>query len=180
MGRKSSIYHDLPADVLEQFHALVREGRHTVDDIRQSLESMGYPRSRSAVGRAVQSANKTLQKYRLAQETAKVWLDRMEAEPEGDVGRLLPQMLAALAHQTLDTLGESDDATAPKELAMLARAIKDLSGADKARIDIERVLRGMRKQARAAAEEVGKTMQAAGVSEAAVRQARERILGITG
>ena len=176
MARKSSLK-TMPEDVQAQFHALVRAG-HTIDDIRAALAELGHSKSRSAVGRAVLTANRSLEKYKLAQETAKVWVEKMEADPAGDVGRLLPQMLSAVAYKTLETIGEAEEAVDSRELATLAKALRDLSGADRTRITIEQEMRRIRAEAKATAEAVGKEMKAAGLSEEAVRLARERILGI--
>ena len=178
MARKNSLQ-TMPEDVQEQFHSLVRAG-HTIDDIRAALAALGHEKSRSAVGRAVLTASRSLERYKLAQATAKVWVDKMEADPAGDVGRLLPQMLSAVAYKTLETIGEADEAVGSKELAALAKALKDLSGADRTRITIEQELRHIRAEAKATAEAVGKDMKAGGLSEEAVRLARERILGIAG
>lgn len=178
MARKNSLQ-TMPEDVQEQFHSLVRAG-HTIDDIRAALAALGHEKSRSAVGRAVLTASRSLERYKLAQATAKVWVDKMEADPAGDVGRLLPQMLSAVAYKTLETIGEADEAVDSKELATLAKALSDLSKADRTRITIEQELRHIRAEAKAAAEEVGKEMKAAGLSEEAVRLARQRILGIAG
>lgn len=178
MARKNSLQ-TMPEDVQEQFHSLVRAG-HTIDDIRAALAALGHEKSRSAVGRAVLTASRSLERYKLAQATAKVWVDKMEADPAGDVGRLLPQMLSAVAYKTLETIGEADEAVDSKELATLAKALSDLSKADRTRITIEQELRHIRAEAKATAEAVGKDMKAAGLSEEAVRLARERILGIAG
>ena len=178
MARKNSLQ-TMPEDVQEQFHSLVRAG-HTIDDIRAALAALGHEKSRSAVGRAVLTASRSLERYKLAQATAKVWVDKMEADPAGDVGRLLPQMLSAVAYKTLETIGEADEAVDSKELATLAKALSDLSKADRTRITIEQELRHIRAEAIASAEAVGKDMKAAGLSEEAVRLARERILGIAG
>ena len=178
MARKNSLQ-TMPEDVQEQFHSLVRAG-HTIDDIRAALAALGHEKSRSAVGRAVLTASRSLERYKLAQATAKVWVDKMEADPAGDVGRLLPQMLSAVAYKTLETIGEADEAVDSKELATLAKALSDLSKADRTRITIEQELRHIRAEAKAAAEAVGKDMKAAGLSEEAVRLARQRILGIAG
>lgn len=178
MARKNSLQ-TMPEDVQEQFHKLVRAG-HTIDDIRAALAALGHEKSRSAVGRAVLTASRSLERYKLAQATAKVWVDKMEADPAGDVGRLLPQMLSAVAYKTLETIGEADEAVDSKELATLAKALSDLSKADRTRITIEQELRHIRAEAKATAEAVGKDMKAAGLSEETVRLARQRILGIAG
>jgi hypothetical protein len=94
MARRSSI-EDLPKETQERLADLIREG-WTLDEITKVLTDMGAQVSRSAVGRYVQKQSMAMLRYQEAQAVAKVWVDRIEAEPDGDVARLLPQMLSAV------------------------------------------------------------------------------------
>ena len=70
----------------------------------------------------------------------------------------------------LETLGESLD--------IFAALHAEHTGADRTRITIEQEMRRIRAEAKATAEAVGQEMKAAGLSDEAVRLARQRILGI--
>ncbi len=176
MGRASTVAKLDPA-VQAEVASLIRAGR-SIDEIVAALRELGAQASRSAVGRYVKSARDSMEKYRQAQEVAKVWVDKLEAEPQGDVARLLPEMLRTVAFQTLSTMGEGEDAAGPQELMFLARALKDLSGATKANVEVALLLKRMREQAAAAATDVAKTAKKAGLSEATIDMIRARILGI--
>lgn len=151
-GRQSSIQR-LDEPIQAEVNRLVRSG-WTIDEIRAELVQLGAQVSRSAVGRYVKSARHSMETYRQGQEVAKVWLDKLDADPQGDVARLLPEMLRALAFSTLTQMGEDrgDGAPAkpvkPMDVMLLAKAIKDLSGTSKDAFAIERARVDARNAAR--------------------------------
>ena len=180
MGRKSTVA-ALPKELVEACNGLIRDGC-TIDQILQALHTLGADVSRSAVGRYVKSARESMDKYRQAQEVAKVWVDKLEAEPSGDVGRLLPEMLRVVAFQTLTTMGESDKHVGAMDVMLLAKALKDIAGTQKTSIDTELLMRKVRAEtqakADAAAAEVEAITRNAGMSEELVSSIRARILGV--
>lgn len=176
MGRKSTVAF-LDAAIVDEVNHLIRGGK-TIDDIVAVLRELGANVSRSAVGRYVQSARESMEKYRQAQEVAKVWVDKLESEPQGDVARLLPEMLRAVAFQTISQIGESDDGADPQGLMFLAKALKDLSSATKTNMDVEFLRRKVQTESKQAAADVEKTVRQAGLSEDQVLTIRNRILGI--
>ncbi len=176
MGRRSTVSR-FPEPIVTQVNQLIRDG-HTIDEIVATLQGMGADVSRSAMGRYVKSARESMEKYRQAQEVAKVWVDKLETEPSGDVARLLPEMLRAVAFQTLSTMGEATDPVGSQDLMFLAKALKDVSSASRINVDTELLLRKVRDQAKAAAAEVTKTIKQAGLSDETVQQIKARILGI--
>lgn len=178
MGRRSSIV-ELPDEVRRVIDALVRDGRATLDEILAHLRKLDLPKpSRSALGRYAKGARAQMARYREAQEVARVWIDKLEAEPEGDVGRLLPEMLRALAFQVMASIGDDKAGAAPMDVMLLAKALKDVGAASKANVDIELKLREVRSRAKAAAAEVTRAAIKAGLSEEAVEAIRSKILGI--
>ena len=180
MARKSTVA-QLPKELVEACNGLIRDG-HTIDDILAALRALGADVSRSAVGRYVKSARESMEKYRQAQEVAKVWVDKLEAEPSGDVGRLLPEMLRVVAFQTLTTMGESEQTVGAMDVMLLAKALKDIAGTQKTSIDTELLMRKVRAEtqakADAAAAEVEAITRNAGMSEELVSSIRARILGV--
>lgn len=137
MARGNSIT-KLDPRVREAVDTAIREGRATINEILGLIKGMGSEASRSAVGRYKQAAEAKMLRYREAQEIAKVWVGKLESDPEGDVGRLLPEMLRAVAYQQIAALDEDVDS---KEIALLARAIKDAAGATKTSVEAERLRR---------------------------------------
>ena len=145
MGRKSTVAMQDEA-ILREVHALIRQGR-TIDEITKALKELGADVSRSATARFVKSERESMRQMIKAQSMARAWVEEFGKEPDGDVGRLLPQMLEAIAHRTLDDMAEGDK-TSPKEVHVMARALKDLSGTKRQNIDMELLLRKAREEER--------------------------------
>lgn len=171
MARKSAITRMDPR-IREAVDAAIREGRATIADIVGLLKSLGEDVSKSAVGRYKQRAEAQMQKFREAQEVAKVWIGKLQSDPEGDVGRLLSEMLRTTAFQTIGDLDEAD----PQSLMFLAKALKDLASTDK--LTADRILMVRREMAREAAEKVGAVGRAKGLSAETVAELRKEILGV--
>lgn len=170
----------------EQLIALLRDG-WSIDDITEVAQELaaaeGMTVARASVGRWVQHHSKTMQTFQKAQGIAKVWVDRIEAEPDGDVARLLPQMLSAVAYQTIDSMGESDKKTKVSDVMLMAKAIKDISGTMMSQAQLELKMREVRDQARLkalddAAKVVGETARAQGMDETQVDFWRRKVLGV--
>lgn len=181
MARRSSI-EDLPKETQERLADLIREG-WTLDEITKVLTDMGAQVSRSAVGRYVQRQSMAMLRYQEAQQVAKVWVDRIEAEPDGDVARLLPQMLSAVAFSTIDAMSDSEEGAAAMDVRLMAAAIKDLSGAKMSQAQLELKMREVREQERRkaledAAKVVGEAARAQGMDEEQVDFWRRKVLGV--
>lgn len=153
----------------------VREGRATIDEIVLLVEGLGGEASRSSVGRYVKNARERMEDYRQATQVAAVWVDKLGKEPEGDVGRMLLEMLRVVAFKTI---GELDQAS-PEDLMFLGKALKDFAGADKLAVDKAINLRKLiAVEAAKVATDVAKTAKKAGLSDETVEMIRSKILGI--
>jgi len=150
----------------------IREGRATVDEVLELIKQLGGEVSRSAVGRYKKNAERQMQQYREAQEMAKVWIGKLQADPEGDIGRLLAEMLRTVAYQSIGDL----EAATPEDLMLLAKALKDMAGADK--LTAERILKVRQESAKEAAEKATTFAKSRGLSKDTVEQLRREILGI--
>lgn len=155
MARQSTVA-AMADEAREALDRMVREGRATIDQIRERLcELAGEDApSRSAIGRYVQSAKKKMENYRQAQEIAKAWVGKIDEEPNGDVGRLLTELLRSAAFATLGQMGEGGEEADPRDIGLLARAVKDMASADK--ISAERELRIRKEVVESAARQVEK------------------------
>jgi len=171
MGQKSAIKL-LDPRIRESVDTAIREGRATIDQIVELIQQHGVEVSRSAVGRYKQKAESQMQRYREAQEVAKVWIGKLQADPEGDVGRLLAEMLRTAAFQTMGDM----EAGTPEEIMLLAKAIKDLASADK--LTAERILKTRQEAVREAAERVAAVVKAKGLSSDTAAELRREILGV--
>ena len=156
----------------------IREGRASIDDIVLMIRAMGGDASRSSVGRYVKNASEQLKKFREAQEIAKVWIGKLNAEPDGDVGRLLAEMLKTVAFQQIADMGESegDDRPSSMDLMLVAKSLDHLSKAQKT--DVDRILRVRKEFAAQAADAAAKTATAKGLSSDTIEEIKRSILGI--
>jgi hypothetical protein len=173
-SRPSSI-NQLPPSVKEAVDKAVREGRATIDEILQLIDSMGGEASRSAVGRYVKNARERLEDYHQAQQIAAVWVDKLGKEPDGDIGRMLLEMLRVVAFKSI---GDIDQAS-PEDLMFLGKALKDIAGADKLVVDREINLRKLiAAKAEKVAAEVATTAKKAGLSDDTIDLIKKKILGV--
>lgn len=173
-SRPSSITQLDPA-IKEAVDTAIREGRLTIDQIVTLIAQHGAEASRSAVGRYVKSASEKMEEYRQAMQVAAVWVDKIGKEPQGDVGRMVLEMLRLLAFKSLDKLDQVD----PENLMFLAKAMKDMAGADKLFVDREiNVRKLIAVRAAEVAASVTKTARKAGLSDDTISLIRSEILGI--
>jgi hypothetical protein len=141
MGRKSKVS-ALPAPVLEEVDRLLGSGRYTLDQICAHLRALSTQGdiapealpSRSALGRHAKNYAEVARQMRQTQEVAAAWRRDLLANPEGDVGQLLIQMLETQTFgamvQMAEAAGQSDEAPAADELELLSRVVKNAAQAD--------------------------------------------------
>lgn len=180
MARRSSV-EQLPAELLDELNAQIRDGRLTIDDLTAFLQARGAEVSRSAVGRHVQKYEHQLQRYREAQNVAGVWVQELGHNPDDKLGRLLGEMLKTVAFQTLAQMGEDgDEQPSPADLSFIARTIKDLQAAQKGAIENEQKIRAqVAKQLQAVEAEAAKAGER-GIGKERLEQLRREIMGAQG
>lgn len=173
-SRPSSITR-LDPDIKAAVDAAVREGRATIAEIVAIIKDKGSEASQSAVGRYVKNARERMEDYRQAQQIAAVWVDKLGNEPQGDVGRMLLEMLRVIAFKSI---GDMETAS-PEDMMFLGKALKDIASADKLVVDRE-INRNKLLAAQAAkvATDVAKTAKKAGLTDETVELIRTKILGI--
>ena len=175
MGRKSSIT-KLDPKIREAVDAAIRDGRATIDDIVELIEDMGGDASRGAVGRYTKNAKEQMKRWQDAREMSKVWVGKLEEDPSSDVGRLISEMLKTVSWATVGKMMDDGEDVEVDDVALLARALKDLSTSDK--LSAERELK-IRKEERAnAAKVVEEATQAAGMDGDQVDFWRKKVLGL--
>lgn len=173
-SRPSSIT-QLDPKIKEAVDTAVREGRTSIDQLVELINSLGGEASRSAVGRYVKTANERMEEYRQAQQMASVWMDKIGAEPKGDVSRMLLEMLRMLAFKSLS---ETESAS-PEDLMFLSNAIKGFAQTDKLVIDKEFAIRKLiAAKAEKAAEAITKQARKMGASEEMIQTWRDRVMGV--
>ena len=184
-GRQSSIDR-LPPDVLEKLQELLRDPRVTQLDatakINAILEDDGHEErlSKSAVNRYAKEMDRVGKKMREQTAIAKMWVNELGHEPQGESGRLLTQLVRALAFDSTLTLhgmevAEDDRPGWIKMLKDLALINQRLEAG--ATLNVKREAE-IRKQAlEEAANVVEETATQAGVSQDTVKRIRE-VLGM--
>lgn len=135
MGSQQSSIDRLPPDILQGLQALLRDSRVTQLEatrrINDILESEGHPErlSKSAVNRYALRMNEVGAKLRQSREVAQMWIGKLGAEPQGEVGKLLNEMVRTLAFEVTMKMAEGDEPIEPKMLKDMAIAIERLEKA---------------------------------------------------
>ena len=175
-GARSTI-EMLDKELLDTVNELIRDG-HTIREMVDKLRELGVTVSKSAMGRYAKRASDQMERYKEAQEIAKVWVDRIEKEPNGDVSGLLKEMLKTVAFSTMSTLSENEKGAKPGDIMALSIAIKNLSATDKEAFNIAMLRKQVQQQAQQVADKVSKEIMEAGLSEEKADYFRTKILGI--
>ena len=110
---RASTVEMLPQDILEKLQALLRDPRvsqlQAVAEINAVLTDMGErPVSKSAVNRYAVKMDKVGEKLRQSREVAEMWIAKMGAQPQGQVGHLINEMLRTMAFDLTIRLQESE------------------------------------------------------------------------
>jgi len=135
MGRQPSTIDLLPEDIKARLQELLRDPRCTqlaaTRKINEILEAEGHPDrlSKSAVNRYALRMEEVGAKLRQSREIAQMWVGRLGAEPQGQVGHLLNEMIRGLAFDCAMALSEGEEAVPPKMLRDLAMAVERLEKA---------------------------------------------------
>ncbi|WP_244913019.1 DUF3486 family protein [Methylophaga nitratireducenticrescens] len=114
MARASTI-DKLPADILEQLQTLLRDPRVTQIDATQSineaLQHEGYDItvSKSAVNRYSMKMEDVGAKLQQSREMAQMWIGKLGAAPQGQVGKLINEIIRTMAFDTAMHMSEGED-----------------------------------------------------------------------
>lgn len=181
MVGKSSI-DTLPEDVRTLLNRRIAAGEFTVDDLTEWLEAEGYPRSRSAIGRHKVKVDKVAERLKESREMAQA----LAAEVGEDLvsskqGRMITEIFRNIVWEQMTGRMDDQKDYDPQELFFLAKAIKDVAGANRLDQDYEKKVREqiseeIKKQA---ADQAETAARSGGASEDQVAFIRARILGIT-
>ncbi|SDB03827.1 Protein of unknown function [Desulfonatronum thiosulfatophilum] len=179
--RQQSSIDRLPEDIREQLQELLRDPRVTQLDatarINAILEEQGQePLSKSAVNRYAVKMEAVGAKLRQSREVARMWIGRLGAEPQGEVGKLLNEMVRTLAFEAVVEMSEGSEAVEPRMIRDLAVAIEKLEKAASENVKREEEIR--KKALEEAGDRVAKLAKKGGLSEETVREIRERIMGV--
>lgn len=186
MGKPSTIDR-LPADILDRLQELLRDPRisqlEATARINEILEEDGHAErlSKSAVNRYDLSMRKAGEKLQQSREVAKMWIGKLGAAPQGQVGNLVNEVLRTLA---FDLSLKLQDAELSEEsipgvignLKALALAVQRLEASSTMNVKRETEIR---KQAlEQAAEAVEDEARAQGMDAEQADFWRRKVLGV--
>lgn len=186
MGQPSTIER-LPEDILDKLQELLRDPRVTQLEatarINEILADDGYQErvTKSAVNRYDLKMREAGDKLRQSREVAKMWIGKLGAAPQGQVGNLVNEILRTLAFDlSLKLQGEELTAeTLPgviDQVKALALACQRLEASSTLNVKREAEIREQaRKEAADAAEKVAAQ---GGLSPSSVQELRRAILGV--
>ena len=135
MGKKQQSSIDrLPDDIREQLQALLRDPRVTQLEATGRINAILAEQdqtllSKSAVNRYALRMDKIGARIRQSREVAQMWIGKLGAEPQGEVGKLLNEMVRNLAFEATTEMLDGEAPVEPKMLKDLAIAIERLERA---------------------------------------------------
>lgn len=187
MSRPSSI-DLLPTDVREALHEWLRDPAITqtvaTERLHDLLDDIGWDQdkpSRHSVNRYDMRMRDVGDRLRQSRQVAEMWIAKLGAGPQGQVGHLVNEILRTLAFDLSMTMqqGEISQEEAPEVAKMLknmAIAMERLERAASENVKREEEIRKkVQKDAADAAEKVSKS---SGMSDDTVQEIRRAILGV--
>ncbi|EGO4302920.1 DUF3486 family protein [Escherichia coli] len=175
----------LPDSIREQLHQMLREKRHTQEEIREAINALidehNLPEemqlSRTGLNRYAIRMEKVGAKIRASREMAEVWAAKLGSAPTSDVGKLLMEFVKTLAFETSMSMAEDDKPVAPKALGQLALVAQRLEAAAMTSHKREKALRDA--FAQEMAEKTEELVRTGGLSGGAADTIKREILGIS-
>ncbi|EJF3499075.1 DUF3486 family protein [Escherichia coli] len=175
----------LPDSIREQLHQMLREKRHTQEEIREAINALidehNLPEemqlSRTGLNRYAIRMEKVGAKIRASREMAEVWAAKLGSAPTSDVGKLLMEFVKTLAFETSMSMAEDDKPVTPKALGQLALVAQRLEAAAMTSHRREKAIRDA--FAQEMAEKTEELVRTGGLSGGAADTIKREILGIS-
>lgn len=189
MARPSTV-EQLPPDILEQLQAMLRDPRVSQLEVTQQINAVlaaqGHPErvSKSAVNRYSQRMEQVGERLRQSRAVAEMWIGKIGATPQGQLGHLVNEILRTLAFDmSMQLQDDAVVATSMEDRAGVIDMLKDLSLSvvrlEKAASENVKREQEIREQARTEAAAVAeKVAKQGGLSADSVQELRRAILGV--
>jgi hypothetical protein len=186
VSRQPSSIDRLPESVRAAIGKLRIQGR-TIDEILAHLASLDVEVSRSALGRHVKHLASLTERMQHSRDMALALVDRFGDEPDNKLARLNLELMHSVVMQTITATSEDEDGDpqpvtfCPEDAMFLARALKELAGAQKTDSDRTLIMRRealkqAQAEAAAAVDKVAK--REGGLTKETVAAIKAEILGI--
>lgn len=189
MALRPSSIDRLPDDIRSQLQALLRDPRVTqldaTDKINAILAAEGHEErvSKSAVNRYAVRMNEVGEKLRQSREVAEMWIAKLGAQPQGQLGHLVNEMLRSMAFDLALKLqeGELTEQSMPAVIEMvkeLSLSVTRLERASSENVKREELIRKQEREraAEEAAASAETVARAQGLSSDGVAALRAAIL----
>lgn len=172
MGQPSSI-DLLPQEAREALHAWLRDPAITqleaTSRTNALLEEIGVDHrvTKSAVNRYSIKMEDVGARLRQAREVSEMWIANLGSQPQGQLGKLLNEIVRTMAFETTMAAADSGKPLPPKMIKDLALAIQRLESAANMNEEREKKIRDEERTraAEAAAQAIEKKGKTAGVSK---------------
>lgn len=180
MARSRSSLMKLDPRIREAVEAAIEDGRASIDDLVSLIRSYGAEASRSAVGRYAKSHEEGIAGHRALQDRAERLLRQVREKPDGDVSRLLGEMVKVAAYNSISKIGEvEDEEVSALELSRMARMIRDLASVDRIKAEADaKARKELADKTRPALDQIEAEAKSGRVSLEAIRRVREDIYGV--
>jgi hypothetical protein len=180
---RSKIARMLPLEVRQEIEQRWRSGEFTIDELLAWLRERKPEAdiSRTGLGRHLAKYKHTFDRIREAQEVAGHCIEQLGENPRGDIARMLPQLLGALALGTLKDMEEKEAPPETKDLFFLANAIKNIASAEKTSVDRElKIRKELKAELEKKVDEMAKSNRATSgdLTPETFAKARELVLGL--
>lgn len=189
MARQPSSIDLLPDDIREKLRELLRDPRCTqleaTRKINEILEADGHPErvTKSSVNRYALKMEEAGAKLRQSREIAEMWIGRLGAAPQGQVGNLVNEILRTLSFDVTLFLqkGEVDMESAPAVVDMLKGLALTMQRLEQAaNLNVKREAEIRNQALEEAAEKAGDVAKQAGVSAETIQRIRRDVLMMAG
>ncbi len=139
----------LPEELKKHLDEMLRDGRlqqsEILEIINQKIDDAGLPEddklSRSGLNRYSVKMEAAGSRIREAREVSKQWVAELGTAPEGEVSKILIEMVRTMAFDTVLKASEGDDPVHPKFIKELAIGVEKLEKAASESTKREREIR---------------------------------------
>lgn len=174
----------LPKSIQDQLHALLRSKQHTQLDILDAINDLidneglddDLKLSKSGLNRYATRMETVGTRIREARAVSEQWINQLGTNPEGDVSKILIEMVRTITFDSVMKMADSEDVIDAKTIKDLATGIEKLEKA--ASENQKRELEIRKQMAIEAASSVDTVAKSRGLSADVVAEIKNKILGI--